>query len=643
MQKSRVVLSEAAGLEIRKGFPQIPGASRWEGGCSFSVSLGRDQKEASLILYRGKSGKIWKEIPLSDEFRTGRVLSLWIGGLGDDRIEYNYRIDGEITVDPWAKALTGREKFAAEKTEEDQHSVRGILPSEKEFSPSDVPSVFIPYSEMVLYKLHVRGFTSGRQSRTVKKGTFAGLKEKIPYLKELGVTSVELMPAYDFWELPEHPAPKLKGSSERERRAVSLPVPVLPGEDTEKRVNYWGYTGGYYCAPKASYCAGKDSMKEFQDCIDCFHQAGMECIMEFYFAETFPPLWIIEILRYWMMTYHIDGFHLVGPSIPADLAAKDELLCQGKIICSGFDIPGIYRGCPPERKNLAVCNGEFMGSARRFLKSDADQVAGYVWHNRHNSPFFGVINYLACQDGFTLADMVSYNEKHNEENGENNRDGSEDNNSWNCGAEGATRKPAVTALRRRQMKNAVLLLMLSQGVPMIYAGDEMCNSQGGNNNAWCQDNAVGWTDWNRNKKGEEMREFVKSAIAFRKAHPILHMDREIRDTDYKSLGSPELSYHSERAWFSAMEKESRSIGLMYCGEYAEDDTGKADDYIYVAYNMHWEEKIFALPNLPEEKKWYRIADTSEPEGSGFYEEYKEEGEEKELPVPPRTVMILVGK
>ena len=630
MINSGVVLSKTGGLEIKKGFPQVPGASRRDGGVNFSVSMGRNRKEASLILYRAKSGKIWKEIPLSDEFRTGSVISVWIGGLGEARIEYNYRIDGAITADPWARALTGREKFGQEKNEENEHSVRGILPAESEMMPSDVPSVSVPYSQMVLYKLHVRGFTSARQSKTVKKGTFAGLKEKIPYLKDMGITSVELMPAYDFDEILE-PLPM-----EKQRT-------FMPAVPKKSQVNFWGYTGGFYCAPKSSYCAGKDSVQEFKECIDSFHEAGIECIMEFYFEENFSPLSIVEILRFWMQTYHIDGFHLVGASIPADLIAKDELLSRTKIICAGFDIPQIYQGCPPENRNLAVCSADFMGSARRFLKGDENQVSGYVWHNRHNSPYFGVINYLACQDGFTLSDAVSYNEKHNEENGEDNRDGSSSNDSWNCGVEGVTRKAAVLALRRRQQKNAFLLLLLSQGVPMIYAGDEMCNSQAGNNNAWCQDNAVGWTDWNRNKRGEELQAFVKEAIAFRKAHPILHMERELKDTDYKSKGVPEISCHSERAWFSEMDSKSRSIGIMYCGEYAQKADGETDDYIYVAYNMYWEEKIFALPNLPEDRKWYRIADTSEPVGSGFYEEYKEHGEEKELLVPPRTVMILVGK
>lgn len=644
MVKNDTQLHRAAkGLKIKKGYPQIPGAYRWENGCNFSFLQEESGCKTSLLLYRTKNGKVFKEIPLSDEFRTGKVFSVWIEGLGDGAVFYNYRCGERTVTDPWAAALTGREKYAVLEREGDDR-VRGILPGKEEFLPSDVPGVFIPYSEMILYKLHVRGFTAGRQSRTAKKGTFAGLKEKIPYLQELGVTSVELMPAYDFLELPP--------VKEQQKKAASrIPKDLLPQdfvtaqqpEKEKQRVNYWGYTGGFYCAPKASYCAGQDAMKEFQDCVDSFHRAGMEVIMEFYFEESFPPAWIITILRYWMMTYHVDGFHLVGAAVPSDLVAGDELLCEVKIISSGFDVQKIYRGKEPQRRTLAASSGEFMGTARRFLKGNEDQVAGFIWHNRQNSPYCGIINYLACQDGFTLADAVSYNEKHNEANGENNRDGRKENESWNCGVEGSTRKQAVLALRKRQMKNAFLMLLMSQGSPMIYAGDETGNSQGGNNNAWCQDNPVGWTDWNQNKSAQEMLEFVKCAIAFRKAHPILHLDRPIRDTDYKSLGSPELSYHSERAWFSAMDRDSRSIGMMYCGEYAQTQEGKSDDYIYIAYNMYWEEKSFALPHLPEERKWYAAADTSDEKCCSFYGEYQEFGEEKELIVPPRTVMILVGR
>ena len=241
MVKKDTQLQRAAkGLKIRKGYPQIPGAYRWENGCNFSFLQEESGCKTSLLLYRTKNGKIWREIPLSDEFRTGKVLSVWIEGLGDGTVFYNFRSGGKTVTDPWAKALTGREKYAAPEKEENDR-VRGILPGKEEFLVSDVPGVFVPYQEMILYKLHVRGFTAGRQSRTVKKGTFAGLKEKIPYLQELGVTSVELMPSYDFLELPqkqekpEKPVPRVT--------SPALSQDFLTEQQPEKeRVNYWGYT-----------------------------------------------------------------------------------------------------------------------------------------------------------------------------------------------------------------------------------------------------------------------------------------------------------------------------------------------------------------------------------------------------------------
>ncbi len=621
--------AEVKRFEIQKGLPQLMGAQQFNDGYNFSVAVD-DCQAASLLLYPKGSSEIWKEILLTEEFRTGGIAAVWIKHLGADDIEYNYRIDGKIITDPCAKAVTGRYEFGNRLPEEQRHSVRGMLSKRR---PSEIPGVFIPYPDMILYKLHVRGFTSQRNSRTVSKGTFQGLTEKIPYLKDLGVTSVELMPAYDFIENREI---RETVASENGTAAVQAPA---------ARVNYWGYTEGYYFTPKAAFCSGGDCIAEFQHCVDEFHKAGMECLMEFYFSEKTNPLMMIEILRYWKLFYHIDGFHLVGDHIPIEIIAKDDLLRHTKILYQGFPIDDICRGKAPKIRNLAEYNSEFMISARCFLKGDENQVMRYICSNRRNPAACGIINYMACQDGFTLADTVAYNEKHNEENGEENRDGSVYNFSWNCGVEGPTRKLNVMELRKRQMKNAVLLLMLSQGTPMIYAGDERCNSQEGNNNAYCQDNPIGWLDWGRNKRCEEMWTFVKEAIAFRKHHPVLHMEREPRDTDYLSLGFPEVSYHSSRAWFSEMEPQSRSIGILYCGEYAADQEGKPDSFIYIACNMHWNPYTFALPHLPEHKKWYLAVDTADKKREGFCHDKVEvePDEEKGFVVSPRTIVVLLGK
>lgn len=282
---------------------------------------------------------------------------------------------------------------------------------------------------------------------------------------------------------------------------------------------------------------------------------------------------------------------------------------------------------------------------RRFLKGDEDQINSFQYYVKKNPAGCGTIQYMANHDGFTLADLVSYDYRHNEENGEANRDGTGYNYSWNCGAEGPTRRTAILELRRRQMRNAVLLLMLSQGTPLLLGGDEFGNSQGGNNNAYCQDNATGWTDWSSARKFAGFTEFVKSVIRFRKAHPILHMPCELRATDYRSLGWPEISFHSERAWYANQENTCREIGVLYCGAYARKEDGSPDDFLYVIYNMHWSDHVFALPDLPEELRWHLAVDSGKKDEEAVCAAGEEIPlkEKKSLKVGPRRILVLIGK
>ncbi len=594
-------------FRIQKGDPCRLGAIRTGTGCNFTIALGNFNKAYLVLLSDAKSAAP-VHIELEPSFRYGNLISVYIEGLPDTTIAYYYLVDGKKVVDQAARAVKGRERFGF--SEERRENILGLLPG-TEYKESDIPGIFISYVDAIFYKVHVRGYTMQNSTKVKAKGTFLGLTEKISYFKELGITSLLLMPAYDFIEKTE----------------------------SQEHYNYWGYTGGYYYTPKAAYCKGSDSIKEFQYFVDCFHKENLEIIMEFYFPESMNPMNAVDILRYWALFYHVDGFRLLGSRQCMEMAARDDLLRKVKIIGTGFSLDDERQNFP----NTAFCNQDFMMNARRLLKGDDNQIAGFVWHNRYNPSTHAVINYMTDHDGFTLNDLVSYSERHNEENGEMNRDGSLDNASWNCGFEGKTRRNAILQLRTRQIKNAILMLLLSQGAPMIYGGDEICNSQNGNNNAWCQDNSTGWVNWKRSVKGEEIHSFVKEIIAFRKMHRILHLDREIRDTDYRSFGSPELSYHSDRAWFSAMDSASRSIGMMYCGEYAADDNGEADDYIYVAYNMHWLEKEFAIPLLPEGKSWYIVVDTSAKGNSVFLNEEQKVHELKKLKVPPRTIIVLTGK
>ena len=479
-----------------------------------------------------------------------------------------------------------------------------------------------------------REYTMQKNSGVRLKGTFKGLEQKIAYLKDMGVTAVLLMPAYDYREI------------ERKRSAGRRPEPAYAyKESAPGKINCWGYTGeACYFAPKVSFCATDRPVREFSHLVDTLHQAGMECLMEFYFDGSVSPSVMLDILRYWKLKYHVDGFHLMGSGICQEVLVRDALLSRTKLFFHDVDGGYLYQGKIPAFKNVAEYIEGFLYCMRHLLKSDENMLEDFIYRNRRNPKETGIINYLADQDGFTMMDMVSYDEKHNEDNGEDNRDGMEYNCSWNCGAEGPTRKRTVRELRLQQLKNAFLLLLLSQGTPLIFQGDEFGNSQKGNNNAWCQDNDIGWVDWSAFKSNRALYEFVKEAIAFRKKYYILHMQEELKGVDYRALGYPDLSYHGAQAWYAPCERNLRHLGMMYCGDYGKQEK----EFLFVAYNLHWMPHEFALPNLPKGSVWKFVASTSRQEGKVFTEEEvktaKQKGKgKKAVEVPSRTIAILIGK
>lgn len=605
-------------IRAYKGDPVNPGVSRKTAGINFAVEIPCGIS-ASLVLYRKGAALPEVEIPFTEEHRTGRMCAILISGLKPDKYEYNFRAAGKIMQDPFARVIRGREKFGA-PVSEDEHAVRCGFLSEKEYDWKEDTAPQVPYNEMILYKVHVRGYTKQAKFSPRKKGTFAGLVEMIPYWKEMGINAIELMPAYEFQECT------------RKETAGSMAV----RSKKDDRINYWGYAQGFYFAPKASYCATKEPDREFRDMVHALHQAGIECIMEMYFPENTPSLQVVRSLWMWKLFYHVDGFHLMGDGVHQKVLEQDPILYGTKKMFSEI------AGNADTENMLAEYNAGFKQDMRRFLKSDEGMISGAEFHVRRNTGSFGTINYMANQDGFTLYDTVAYNYRHNEANGEDNRDGSEFNYSWNCGIEGATRKQAIRKMREQQMRNAFLMLLLSQGTPMIYGGDEFANSQAGNNNAWCQDNAVGWTDWKNAKKQENLSTFVKEAIAFRKKHPILHMPQEMRGVDYMAKGFPDISVHGERAWFLNRDNTSRLLGVMYCGSYAENENGNADDFIYIGMNFHWEKRNIALPNLPDRLGWKKVADTSGQTPEQWFGEY-EETYKKSIKINPRTIVVLIAK
>lgn len=470
-------------------------------------------------------------------------------------------------------------------------------------------------------------------SKVKHKGTFEGLIEKIPYLKELGITAVELMPAYEFEECEQE---KDQQTIEYQIKHYDEPLPNKGEEKADTKLNYWGYKEAYYFAPKASYSASGNPINSFKSMVREFHKNGMEVIMQFYFPNHIKQGYILEILKHWVLEYRIDGIHLKGNRLPVTLLATEPLFANTKIMCEDFSLADIYpEQESPIYKNLGYYRDEFMYDMRKFLKGDADMLKGFQYHMRNHNPKCGVINYITNYYGFTLNDLVSYDRKHNETNGEHNQDGTDYNYSWNCGIEGPTRKKAIVKLRRKQMKNAISFLMTAQGTPLLLSGDEFGNSQNGNNNCYCIDNETSWLDWRLVKRNQEFFEFVKSMIQFRKSHPILHTQEELTMTDRLGYGCPDLSYHGEEAWKVDLSNYNRHIAMMYCGRYARKDNKSEDDMIYIAYNMHWESHQFALPSLQGGYRWEVVNDTDSPEDEMTIV--------NQVEVKPRSVKILIGR
>ena len=590
-----------------------------------------DRKRCSLLLYKRGEKEAAASIPMGSSSRYGDLRSVILESFPVEEYEYNYLIDGQVTTDPYADVICGREVWG--KAPKGEGALRGRAVFEEYDWQGDAP-LQLPWSEVVVYSTHVRGFTKHASSGVRAKGTFAGVAEKIPYLKELGINQLELMPVYEFAEV--------------EAWDEKRPPLRLSANGQKELVNYWGYSESYYFAPKASYSATGDPVREFKDLVRELHKNGIELVLEFHFPKGTRTALALDCVRHWVLEYHIDGIHVNRDHAPVEALAQDPLLSHTKIMSEGFQLEEIYEERHiPNFRNLAEYNDGFMLDVRRFLKGDEGQLAPFAWRARRNPSEYAVINYMANHNGFTLLDAVSYDEKHNEANGEENHDGTDYNYSWNCGEEGPSRKKKTLALRARQLRNAFVLLLLSQGTPLIYGGDERGNSQSGNNNVYCQDNELSWVNWKTGKAFGFLTDYVKGLIAFRRAHPVFHQKQELRMTDYLSCGHPDLSYHGKRAWLGDFENYSRSVGAFYGGDYIEANSGgkETDSFFYVAYNMHWIPHEFALPDLPGKGNWKIAIDTGLEGTAGIYEEGKEPllSDQRTVTVPERTILVLTGR
>lgn len=624
-------------MKTIKGNPFPLGATIEDKSVNFSY-VSRET-DCGVVLFDKDTLKEKQKIPFPPAYTVGDIHFMRVSGISTENTAYCFFEKDRYVTDSRARAFCGNHVYGKEETWERAARPAKFVPRDYDWEDDENPR--IPYEESFCYCLHIRGFTRHASSKVKAKGTFRGLVEKIPYLKELGVTTLELQPVYEFAELEKRTALELSYLP----MDSSISVEDGKTQEDEKKLNYWGYTKGCYYSPKNSYADSEDAAAEFKDMVKALHKNGLEAVLQFYFAEEMPEREIAEILHYWVMEYHVDGFHLKGEHIPAGALAKDPALAKTKLWHYGFpdevqdSFPAGMAG--NERRYLAEYGDSYRCDMRRFLKGDEGMLPAVMYHLRHNSAGCGQINYLTNYDGFTLMDLVSYDRKHNESNGEDNRDGTDYNASWNCGQEGKSRKKTVLALRKRQIKNALLLLFFSQGTPLIFMGDEFGNSQGGNNNPYCQDNEITWLNWRNLESHREIFAFVKELSAIRKAHPVLRQDREIRLMDYGACGYPDASYHGAAPWKPDTASYSRQLGIMYCGKYVRKDRINHDDFFYVAYNLHWEPYEFALPKLPKGMRWEPCA-ASDAAKERETEE-AEESRQQRVVLSGRSICVFIGK
>ncbi len=587
------------------------------------VSMVSNAESCGIILFDRNKTEMGRA-ELASGFRTGAVCYGKIADI-DNAKYYQLYENGNVICDTHMREYIGKDIFGIKvKTDE----IYPLIDSE-EFDWENESAPKLSYEDSFVYCMHVRGFTKHASSGVKGKGTFRGIIEKIPHLKELGVTTIELMPVYELKEFNQDKAPLSSNRYEN----------IAPESDNNK-INFWGYDEGLYYAVRNSYAMSQNASCEFKELVKELHLVNMEIILQFYFPASVSQTAMIEILRYWKMEYHVDGFHLKGDNIPIMMICSEPLLADTKLFYDDYNIStDSYDINATNPRNLAYYRDDYMYAMRRFLKGDEDMLATVLRMMRRQPMEAGQINYLTNYYGFTLADMVSYERKHNELNGENNKDGNDYNHTWNCGAEGKSRKKNVVALRRKQMRNALCMLIFSQGTPLIYMGDEFGNSQDGNNNPYCQDNKIGWLDWKNKEQNKELFEYIKQLMALRVKHPILHKGTEMRLMDYISCGYPDLSYHSTQAWKPDMSNVTRHIGIMYCGKYAKTDEGMDDIFFYVAMNMHWESHEFALPKLPKGEEWRLLTDTEEWD---IYENGTPLDDQQYSIVNPRSIRVYIS-
>lgn len=685
-------LDVVEGFKIRPGFFRMYGACVASNGVSFTINS-HGATRCTLLLFKPQAPKPYARIPFPDSYRIGDTYSMLVFDIKPDEFEYAFSFDGpyepakgllfneeNVLLDPYSRAVTGQRKWG-EKPEGGKDFEYRARVVKSSFDWGNIKQLEQPFEDLVIYETHVRGYTKDKSSGVSAPGTFAGLKDKIPYLKDLGINAVELMPIFEFDEM----------ESARVVDGVQL-------------YNYWGYNTVSFFAPNTSYAFNEEHNHEgdeLKSLIKALKENGIEVILDVVFNHTaegnemgpcfsfkgidnnvyymltpdahyynfsgcgnvmncnHPVVrsFIIDCLRHWAIEYRVDGFRfdlasilgrdqngapMANPPILESLAF-DPVLGKMKLIAEAWDAGGLYQvGSFPSWNRWAEWNGRYRDDMRSFLKGD-DGMAGNAitritgsrdLYSPESRGHKASVNFLTCHDGFTLYDLYSYNEKHNEKNGWNNTDGDNNGHSWNCGAEGETDDPNVNGLRRRLIKNAFAALLCSRGPAMFFAGDEFCNTQFGNNNAYCQDNIISWLDWSRLEEFKEIHDFVRHMIQFRKEHPILR-----KMTKPSSCQFPEISVHNGTPFNASTDYKTKLIGIMYAGRNEEDTE---DDIVFYCMNAYWEPLVMQLPVLPNGKHWHVDTNTNAEyfDGEDFTAKTELLGVNT-IRVPARTTIILV--
>lgn len=687
-------LDVVEGFKIRPGFFRMYGACVASNGVSFTINS-HGATRCTLLLFKPQAPKPYARIPFPDSYRIGDTYSMLVFDIKPDEFEYAFSFDGpyepakgllfneeNVLLDPYSRAVTGQRKWG-EKPEGGKDFEYRARVVKSNFDWGNIKQLEQPFEDLVIYETHVRGYTKDKSSGVSAPGTFAGLKDKIPYLKDLGINAVELMPIFEFDEMES-------------ARVV----------DDVQLYNYWGYNTVSFFAPNTSYAFNEEHNHEgdeLKSLIKALKENGIEVILDVVFNHTaegnemgpcfsfkgidnnvyymltpdahyynfsgcgnvmncnHPVVrsFIIDCLRHWAIEYRVDGFRfdlasilgrdqngapMANPPILESLAF-DPVLGKMKLIAEAWDAGGLYQvGSFPSWNRWAEWNGRYRDDMRSFLKGD-DGMAGNAitritgsrdLYSPESRGHKASVNFMTCHDGFTLYDLYSYNEKHNEKNGWNNTDGDNNGHSWNCGAEGETDDPNVNGLRRRLIKNAFAALLCSRGPAMFFAGDEFCNTQFGNNNAYCQDNIISWLDWSRLEEFKEIHDFVRHMIQFRKEHPILR-----KMTKPSSCQFPEISVHNGTPFNASTDYKTKLIGIMYAGRNEEDTE---DDIVFYCMNAYWEPLVMQLPVLPNGKHWHVDTNTNAEyfDGEDFTAKTELLGVNT-IRVPARTTIILVAE